>query len=47
MVSWHKINYSNLITIYSNVGDLERYNIFTAIMLVRNDEDGKMQKIKL
>ncbi len=38
---WYRYNIRFGIPVYSNAGNLERYNIFTAIMLVRHDEDGK------
>ena len=38
---WYRYNVRFGIPVYNNDGELERYNIFTAIMLVRHDEDGK------
>ena len=38
---WYRYNVRFGIPVYNNGGELERYNIFTAIMLVRHDEDGK------
>lgn len=38
---WYRYNVRFGIPIYNNDGELDRYNIFTAIMLVRHDEDGK------
>jgi hypothetical protein len=38
---WYRYTIRFGIPVYNNAGDLERYNIFTAIMLVRHDEDGK------
>ena len=38
---WYRYNVRFGIPVYNSDGELERYNIFTAIMLVRHDEDGK------
>ncbi len=38
---WYRYNVRFGIPVYNNDGELERYNIFTAIMLVRHDADGK------
>lgn len=38
---WYRYNVRFGIPVYNNDSELERYNIFTAIMLVRHDEDGK------
>ncbi len=38
---WYRYNVRFGIPVYNNDGELERYNIFGAVMLVRHDEDGK------
>jgi len=38
---WYRYNVRFGIPIYNNDGELDRYNIFTATMLVRHDADGK------
>lgn len=38
---WYRYKIRFGIPVYNNEGVLERYNIFTAIMLVRHAEDGK------
>lgn len=38
---WYRYRVRFGIPVYDNNGELERYNIFGAIMLVRHDEDGK------
>mgnify|MGYP004546107435 FL=1 len=38
---WYRYTVRFGIPVYNNDCELERYNIFTAIMLVRHDEDGK------
>lgn len=38
---WYRYRVRFGIPVYNNDGELDRYNIFKAIMLVRHDEDGK------
>lgn len=41
LFGWYRYNVRFGIPVYDNEGELQRYNIFTAIMLVRHDRDGK------
>lgn len=38
---WYRYKVRFGIPVYNNSGELERYNIYSAIMLVRHDRDGK------
>ena len=39
---WYRYDTRFGIPVYSEVGEIERYNIFRAIMLVRCDANGKL-----
>lgn len=38
---WYRYDSKFALPIFDNIGNVERYNIFTARMLVRHSEDGK------
>jgi hypothetical protein len=39
---WYRYNSKFALPVYDNNGDIEQYNIFNVIMIIRHAEDGKM-----
>lgn len=39
---WYRYDTRFALPVYDNAGELERYNVFTARVLVRHDQDGKL-----
>ena len=39
---WHRYNSKFALPVYDNNGEIEQYNVFNVIMIIRHAEDGKM-----